>query len=383
MVNTAVAATNFTMPGTVAPTFVGRYTQRGSADYVTGNGFTIVVQLSKPGGYYFVVLPYQSPQPAAADVATGTAGSSYVQACGFVVVGTAYANATVFVQNGLPISGNGSCAPSFGVSACCSSPNISSQVPYDIWLLAQDNGQGGLPLSAVTGSSTAPNVQLVPTRVLRSGWPPASPSVLTADVTPPSFVNPGDGAVTQTPAGPVVSGTVYPPTLAGPGAQPAYANGAPLTLGPPSVFLPLVSNLTVSGFSLTVSLSEVGDFFFVALLANNTAAPSQAQILAGVDSTGAKAPAAGNISCPVRLAYFSTVLKGLPKITLFGDLFNVFYFAQARARPPSPAPPGRLAHRLTPSSAKPPPAGRRRTGSRRSCRRCCRRRCPTSRRWAW
>lgn len=287
MVNSAVSAVNFSTAAVVPPVFVGKFTSRGTVENVTGGGFFVVVQLDRPGSYYFVVVEYGSPQPSVADVISGSGvGGSDAFACGYTQVPAGSTNATAVILNTTQVDG---CATLGGID-CCTSPTIMSETSYDVWIVAQDNGQGGDPASAVVGAVNTSNVQTITTRALRTGAPPTSASVVTARVT-----------------------------------APVFTGGSPI-----------VSNLRGSAFDLSVATSTPSTVFYVVVAsANATVTPTQAQILAGTDANGYPTQAAGNISVKVgSLAtslsptLYTRMIAGLPRLTNYGDIFRVFLFTQ-------------------------------------------------------
>ena len=207
---TSVKRVNFTTPDVTPPTFVGHYTAEGAVDAVTGSGFNLTVQLDEPGvTYYVVVAKGASENITAADVRNLRGGAVGTQrtvvACGAWHQTEANANFTVVVETNddaeLRVGGvlrrrrhsrrvGRPGAPRLGVHdgcpGCYTCLKLESGTEYDVYIVAEDDGGHAVPSSAYVDDV---NLQTSPSRVLVAGASRSAASVVTADVTAPSWTN--------------------------------------------------------------------------------------------------------------------------------------------------------------------------------------------------
>ena len=293
-------------PDVTPPKFIGRWTENGTVTSVTGYGFDIVVSLDEIGTTYYVVLPRGSPPPTAEDVRNlraGAAGSGVEAplACGVWQQTEGYVNFTARVD-GVNVTDRPECANDdgfYGLAAglggegsfygldgavappfCSRCPKLDSQTPYDVWIVAEDDGGHGIPADVARDKK---NLMAKAERVLVLNYPETAPSVITADVTPPKWVK-------QTP---------YPTDFFG------------------------------TGFDLVVALDEPGVAWY-AVTMNGVCDtwPTQAQIRNGTDGCENAAQANGNITVPKADTKVQHSVHGIGTHTRNMDLYIVWMYAE-------------------------------------------------------
>ena len=207
---TSVKRVNFTTPDVTPPTFVGHYTAEGAVDAVTGSGFNLTVQLDEPGVTYssssprvrrrtspprtfetFAAAPWARSERwwrAARGIRrrrTPTSPSSSRRATALSCASAGFSDGDAIpAASGvpaLPASGSMTDAPE-----CYTCPKLESGTEYDVYIVAEDDGGHAVPSSAYVDDV---NLQTSPSRVLVAGAPRSAASVVTADVTAPSWTN--------------------------------------------------------------------------------------------------------------------------------------------------------------------------------------------------
>lgn len=290
-------------PDVTPPKFVGRWTENGTVTAVTGYGFDLVVALNEVGTTYYVVLPAGSAAPTADDVkhlragAEGSGAGAPV-ACGAWQQTAGYVNVTQRVE-GVNVTDRPDCFADdgfYGLAAgeesfygldgaaappfCSRCPKLSSETAYDVWIVAEDDGGHGVPAEEARDKK---NLMARAERVLVLNYPETAPSVITADVTPPEWVD-------KTP---------YPTDFFG------------------------------TGFDLVVALDEPGAAWY-AVTMNGVCDdfPTQAQIRAGTDGCGNAARARGNITVPAANVKVQHTVSGLGTDSRGMDLYIVWMYAE-------------------------------------------------------
>jgi hypothetical protein len=183
----------------------------------------------------------------------------------------------------------------------CSGEEVSldSETEYEVWMVAEDDGGHALPFDA-SAAHARPNLQAVATRVGH----PGAPSVTTADLSPPSFVD-------RTP----VVRSVVDDTCLDAGCDTAAAASA-VTM-------------------VTVALSEPGRVWYVAVAMSDVVSsvaevqvPTRAQVRSGFSATGAAGSAAGAIDVPTANTRTTHTLQGMGTLSRYADRYVLFVLAE-------------------------------------------------------
>ena len=305
----------FVTPDVTPPRFVGRYTSFGAISAVGAETFDLTVALSEPGSVYYVVVEKgDAPAITAADVRNlrgGAIGDARVVfACGAFDVAAADANVTVTVATnltdascdgfdgpdpdsdvidstshpGLPALTAGALATN--VPPCATCPVLRSDVEYDVFIVAEDDGAHASPSAAFTD---ARNLQSAATKVSTPFFPSSASvaSLRTADA-----------------------------------AAPAWYDDAPHA-----------TNFFGDGFDVAVALSEPGTVRFL-VVANHSdfacdADPTNAQVRAGLNgcANASATRAFGSIAVPSANAFVNHTVSGLDA-TRFKDPYVVWTYAE-------------------------------------------------------
>lgn len=177
---------------------------------------------------------------------------------------------------------------------------LDAETEYEVWMVAEDDGGHALPFDAAAAHAR-PNLQAVATRV---GHPHA-PSVTTADLSPPSFVD-------RTP----VVRSVVDNTYSVADSDTTAAAAAAVT-------------------TVTVALSEPGRVWYVAVAMSDLVTsvtemqvPTRAQVRSGFSASGAAGSAAGTIDVPTAKTRTTHTLQGMGTLSRYADRYVLFVLAE-------------------------------------------------------
>lgn len=184
-----------------------------------------------------------------------------------------------------------------------SEATLDSETEYEVWLVAEDDGGHALPFDAAAAHAR-PNLQAVATRV---GNDPHAPSVTTADLSPPSFVD----------RTPVVRSVVDETDLvAGSGSDSDESAAEAVT-------------------TLTVALSEPGRLWYVAVAMGDVSSvaelpspPTRAQVRSGFSASGSAGAAFGKMDVEYAETRTTHTLQGMGKLSRYGDRYVLFVLAE-------------------------------------------------------
>ena len=281
-------------PDVTPPTFKTRAVQN-----VKGDRFDVVTSLNEIGFVYYVVLPKGATAPTAAKVRLmqNAAGVSTTGACGVFYIPSKDANVTETVIS-LSSAAAGACAaetpglaapslnPTTGVVTnppfCNYCPQLSSATAYDVYVVAEDDGGHGIPNVA---NLNTPNLQENATLLSHVGFTAAANgSVITADVTPPTFTS-------STPA---------------------------------------VDKFDEHGFNVKFELNEPGVVHYTAMQSTGVTcatSPTHRQVRAGTNGCDHPANATGNVTIPVASTPVTVTVRGIGNLTREEDAYVLTYFA--------------------------------------------------------
>ena len=217
-----------------------------------------------------------------------TYSAATVVACGNISVAAGYSDSTITIAN-----------PASGSAGSCYQASFAPNTDYDIYLVGQDAGNGGLPVAALDPTVAAKNLQASVTRLANIKCAPARPPARRAQGVAREHLRRFRAAV------PLIHSRKPPSPAHKPCTRTSHMHTNPkprrcsvvsavsvhtADVAPPvsSAGFPRVANVKATGFDLQAQLNKAGKMYYAAFAESWAGAtPTTAQIRAGQDYYGA------------------------------------------------------------------------------------------------